>query len=534
MSDPDARRRGRGASPVADFAKRGAMALAALAFSAGLYAQLGLNFVSALAGGLALFAMMALSHAAYRRATDNAGAIARLMGSSTALARLDDLTLNMEQVGDVALRQEELVARLDEIERFLASASEAMTAPPPPAPQENPAQTAQLSKMLAQRGAQIDRLTAEIDRLNARFEALRNQSQIDARERHERVAAELKMLETLIKQLAEQIATGGMQRQAERAASVAAAVEEAAVTWTTETAAPPLREEPRVAPPQPEPYAEPEPHYAEEPEEEPLFDSDRLDAAILEAVRRSVEANKVDLYLQPIVMLPQRRVRYYEALTRLRDRAGHILMPKDYLGVAERAGMMPLIDNVMLYRSVQVLRRLSERASAKGVFCNISLHSLLDPEFFPEFIAFMEQNSELADSLFFEFSQPMMKNCGPIELESLGALAGLGFRFVLDQVQDLDIDYEALHDKGFRFMKMEADLLLHRTAQAGARIHAADMHAYLDRQGLTLIVEKIEDERTLMDLLDFDIRLGQGYLFSEPRPVRPEVYGAGDDAAAAA
>ncbi len=525
MSDPDARRRGRGASPVADFAKRVAMALAALAFSAGLYAQLGLNFVSALAGGLSLFAMMALSHAAYRRAADNASAIARLMGSSAVLTRLDDLTLNMEQVGDVALRQEELAARLDEVERFLASASEALTAPPsPPPPQENPAQSAQLSKMLAQRGAQIDRLTAEIDRLNARFEALRNQSQIDARERHERVAAELKMLETLIKQLAEQMATGSVHPQAERAASVAAAVEEASVTWTTEAAAPP-----------PEPYEEPEPpHQAEEPDDEPLFDSDRLDATILEAVRRSVEANKVDLYLQPIVMLPQRRVRYYEALTRLRDRAGHVLMPKDYLGIAERAGMMPLIDNVMLYRSVQVLRRLSERASAKGVFCNISLHSLLDPEFFPEFIAFMEQNSELADSLFFEFSQQMMKNCGPIELESLGALAGLGFRFVLDQVHDLDIDYEALHDKGFRFMKVEADLLLHRTAQAGARIHAADMHAYLDRHGLTLIVEKIEDERTLVDLLDYDVRLGQGYLFSEPRPVRPEIYGAGDDAPAAA
>ena len=50
---------------------------------------------------------------------------------------------------------------------------------------------------------------------------------------------------------------------------------------------------------------------------------------------------------------------------------------------------------------------------------------------------------------------------------------------------------------------------------------------------MQLIVEKIEDETDLATLLDHNVKLGQGFLFSEPRPVRPEVFDGKEDAAAA-
>ncbi|NND49890.1 MAG: EAL domain-containing protein, partial [Rhizobiales bacterium] len=47
-------------------------------------------------------------------------------------------------------------------------------------------------------------------------------------------------------------------------------------------------------------------------------------------VAGAINDSRIDLYLQPIVTLPQRKVRYYEALTRLRDEDGHIITPGDY------------------------------------------------------------------------------------------------------------------------------------------------------------------------------------------------------------
>ena len=46
--------------------------------------------------------------------------------------------------------------------------------------------------------------------------------------------------------------------------------------------------------------------------------------------------------------------------------------------------------------------------------------------------------------------------------------------------------------------------------------------AGLGRFGIDLIAERIEGERAVVDLLDYDVRFGQGFLFAPPRPLRPE------------
>jgi cyclic-di-GMP phosphodiesterase TipF (flagellum assembly factor) len=37
-----------------------------------------------------------------------------------------------------------------------------------------------------------------------------------------------------------------------------------------------------------------------------------------------------------------------------------------------------------------------------------------------------------------------------------------------------------------------------------------------------LIAERIEGERAVVDLLDYNVRFGQGFLFAAPKPLRPE------------
>lgn len=247
------------------------------------------------------------------------------------------------------------------------------------------------------------------------------------------------------------------------------------------------------------------------------------DDDMLALVRRSIQDNRVDIYLQPIVRLPQRRARYYEALTRLRDEDGEPILPADYLRVAGPAGIMPMIDNLLLFRSVQIVRRLAQRNRDVGIFCNISVHTLVDPDFFPQFVEFMQHNAELAGAIVFEFPQAVVDAAGPIEIESLYALREQGFRFSLDHVTSLAFDAGRLADLGFRFVKVAANLLLDDAARTGAQIHPADLSSLLARYGIELVAEKIEDEATVVELLDFDVAYGQGYLFSEPRPVRSEL-----------
>lgn len=243
---------------------------------------------------------------------------------------------------------------------------------------------------------------------------------------------------------------------------------------------------------------------------------------VIGVIRKAVEANRVDLYLQPIVTLPQRKVRYYEAMTRLRTETGEVVLPNDFLDCAASGGLLPTIDNLLLLRCVGVVRRLAAKNRDIGLFCNIAGASLIDPHFVPDFSEFMNANRALASSLVFEFSQASVRAMGPLEHESLAGLAGLGFRFSMDQVGDLRIEPRELAERGFRFVKIPAALLLNRVTTT-SDIHPADLSDLLGRFGIDLIAEKIEREATVVDLLDFDVRFGQGFLFSPPRPVRVEV-----------
>jgi cyclic-di-GMP phosphodiesterase, flagellum assembly factor TipF len=243
---------------------------------------------------------------------------------------------------------------------------------------------------------------------------------------------------------------------------------------------------------------------------------------IAEMVAKAVDASRIDMYLQPIVTLPQRKVRYYEAVSRLRTEEGDIVPAADFIEVAERAGLMSKIDNLLVFRCVQVTRRLQLKSRDVGLFCNISATTLTDALQFKQFLDFLDANRALSSALMLEFTQDAYRNFGPIEQESLSALSERGFRFSMDHVTDLRMEPKDLADRSFRYLKVPAKLLLNKAASAQSDIHAEDLADLLARSGIDLIAERIESESMVVDLLDYDVRFGQGFLFSPPRPVRAE------------
>ena len=248
----------------------------------------------------------------------------------------------------------------------------------------------------------------------------------------------------------------------------------------------------------------------------------RNQTQLLAAVRSAVEENRLDIYLQPMVTLPQRKVRFYEAVTRLRDDKDEVLAADDFIATAEAGGLIGRIDHMVMLRCVQVLRRLMVRNKDVGVFCNVSAATLGNPTNFAQCLDFLEANRALAPSFVLEFKQATFRNLGPTETEHLAALSQRGYRFSIDHVSDLRIEPRELADRGVRFIKVPAALLLDPRQSSTSDIHPSDLSDLLGRFGIDLIAERIEGERAVVDLLDFDVRFGQGFLFAPPRPLRPE------------
>lgn len=234
---------------------------------------------------------------------------------------------------------------------------------------------------------------------------------------------------------------------------------------------------------------------------------------VLDILREGLQEERVELALQPIVSLPQRKRRFYECFSRVRAGHGLVIMPEQYIDLAERAGLITAIDNMLLFRCIQLLRKIRHRSLDIGFVCNISQHTLADRGFFRDFVSFMQDNAELASSIVFEFPQRAIAGMGDNLRRDLDALSRMGFRHSLDQVVDLHLDPAMLAACSFRFVKIEAARLL----DPNSGVDPEALKKTLDEHGIDLIVEKIESEAKLVELLDLNIDFGQGYLFGEPR-----------------
>ncbi len=243
--------------------------------------------------------------------------------------------------------------------------------------------------------------------------------------------------------------------------------------------------------------------------------------AQIQAIRSAIENNRTEFYLQPVVQLDDRKVKFYEGLTRLRDANGKIIMPATYLPIAERAGLGIRIDNMLLLRSINVIDSFIRKKYRLGIFCNFSKHALRNLGRFEPFKPYLAAETHLSSHLIFEFSQAVLDSFDEVELRNLKALARLGFRFSLDNITRLDMDFNKLFLQGFRYMKVDGDILRDGCDRAGMCFVTLSLAGEMRLAGLQLIAHKLETREMAEILLNYDIDLGQGYLYGKPRLIRP-------------
>jgi cyclic-di-GMP phosphodiesterase TipF (flagellum assembly factor) len=359
--------------------------------------------------------------------------------------------------------------------------------------------TADLARQVAEFGRRLSSVEGKLSSLNHA-----------GSDRIQAVVGEINELGGLVKQLAVSVASHDDMLAANAAAAAAAPAAEPEQ---------PARQEPSFAQAPPKLVATAPPIVLTNPEPPA---APRGEMQTFAAVKTAIEENRLDIYLQPMVTLPQRKVRFYEAVTRIRDENDRVLAADDFLPFVEATGLIGRVDHAVMLRCVQVLRRLMVRNKDVGVFCNMAAATLRDPATFAPCLDFLEANRALAPSFVIEFKQAMFRNLGAAESEHLAALAQRGYRFSIDHVTDLRIEPRELADRGVRFIKVPAALLLDSKSSSTSDIHPSDLSDLLGRFGIDLIAERIEGERAVVDLLDFDVRFGQGFLFAPPRPLRPE------------
>lgn len=236
----------------------------------------------------------------------------------------------------------------------------------------------------------------------------------------------------------------------------------------------------------------------------------------------------VNVYLDPIQGLSERKPRHFEVSVRLLTVDGAEIQHRDVMAAARLTGMLPQLDAIKLPRVARIARRIQDGGQASAVLTSVSGKSLAD-QIFHDAASRAIGDGE-GGHLVLGYAQYEVRAFGPAHWQALTLLAEWGLRFALEEVVDLDMDFGLLRARGFEFVKLDAAVLLDGMPGAGGTVPATDLCRYLGELGLSLIVGHIDDEWTMSQVLASGAVLGQGSLFGLPRPVRADVVAADQNA----
>jgi len=244
---------------------------------------------------------------------------------------------------------------------------------------------------------------------------------------------------------------------------------------------------------------------------------------------RAFEGEGLEIHLQPVVTLPQRKVVAYEALARLRV-GGSSAEPETFLPVLERHGRTTELDRRMLQRAAIVTRHLARRGSETMLTYGLSPLSLFEPGLLRELARMAADDPALA-GLIIALPQASWRGLDAGQRSLLAPLRGrIGFS--LDRPDDLRFDAAELAALGIGQVKVPVAMLLHPASDRDrlADLAVEDTAPALGRAGIRLVATEVGDEADVPDLIDLDVPFAQGSAFATPRPVRAEVLATPADA----
>jgi cyclic-di-GMP phosphodiesterase, flagellum assembly factor TipF len=230
-----------------------------------------------------------------------------------------------------------------------------------------------------------------------------------------------------------------------------------------------------------------------------------------------IDEERFDVCLEAIIGLADRRAQHYEVTLRLKQ------ADEDLLGDAMGTGLLPLLDAAVIDQSARIAWKLEDRGRPGSLFSQIAGESLESDRFLNRFADTYRHSETVAARLVLAFVQSDLRTFTDAHWATLRDMADLGFRFSLEEVTDLDLDFEGLKQAGFAFIKLDATVFLHGLPIATGKVPSSHVCRFFEELGLVVIVGRITEEAQYEHLLDAGVGFGQGMLFGEARSVKADV-----------
>jgi diguanylate cyclase (GGDEF)-like protein len=245
--------------------------------------------------------------------------------------------------------------------------------------------------------------------------------------------------------------------------------------------------------------------------------------ALEQDLRRAVVESEIEVYFQPICDLVSGVVAGYEALARWRHPQHGLLLPQQFIDMAERIGLIGEIGDIVFggaARHLGIWQRVARHGSSFFVSVNISVTHLMQDGFVNRIRTVVERESLVPGTLKIEITESVIMRQPERVMSIMGQLQRLGVGLACDDFGTGFSSLASLRDLPFDTLKLDRSFIAPDVLDERSTLIISAIADMAHDLGMTLVAEGIERQEQIDVLADLGCDLGQGYLIGRAQTAK--------------
>ncbi|MEA2167233.1 MAG: hypothetical protein QOF76_533, partial [Solirubrobacteraceae bacterium] len=241
--------------------------------------------------------------------------------------------------------------------------------------------------------------------------------------------------------------------------------------------------------------------------------------ALAGELRRAIENGELVLHYQPKIDVASGRVVGAEALCRWQHPTLGLVMPDDFVPMAEHTGLITPLTKTVLNIALAQIARWRDAGNRMSVAVNLSARSFLDSQLLDELPGMLEAWGVDPALLELEITESMIVGDPERARAVLGRLNDLGVTLAID---DFGTGYSSLaylRALPVDEIKIDRSFVMEMAGTDSGETIVRSIIDLAHNLGLRAVAEGVEDQGLLTRLTELGCDVAQGYYISRPLPV---------------
>lgn len=242
----------------------------------------------------------------------------------------------------------------------------------------------------------------------------------------------------------------------------------------------------------------------------------RRDIYWVPLIRKALQENGLFFVFQPVVGLENGLVSHYEVLLRMRGKNNEVIMPGQFIPVAERMGLIHSIDVWVIEQAIDFLASLPSYMAHVSLAINLSSTAFQDPTLLPTIRNKLELTWVDAHRLTFEITETAAVDNFEKTRDMINNIRALGCQFALDDFGAGFCSFNYLKSFPVDYVKIDGQFIKNLVNDETDQILVKSMVEIVAKLGKKTIAEFVESPKTAHTLREMGVNLAQGYYFGKP------------------